>query len=154
MITQPTVVDTVKVAGRGSLQLRWATNNGNNLPTTPFFGGVGLPVSGVADATGDLGTLLPGTYWIEYLSDFMDPAQNLIYKNDQDFLGPVALNTTVNLNGLIDQTAWYGETGVLPAIALYGHSVVSEPASITAFVTGLLALMLAGTALRRRNPGR
>src|SRR5438067_1868474 len=71
-VTQTTIIDEVDVAGQGDLQLRWASNSPGNLPTTPFFGGVGVNVNGFADVTGNFGTLLPGTYWIEYLTSFFD----------------------------------------------------------------------------------
>src|ERR1051325_2126556 len=53
-VAQTIVIDEVKIAGHGEFQLRWATNSASGLPTTPFFGGIGLFVDGVTDLTGTL----------------------------------------------------------------------------------------------------
>ena len=147
-VAQTIVIDEVKIAGHGEFQLRWATNSASGLPTTPFFGGIGLFVDGVTDLTGTFGSLLPGTYWVEYLTDFGDPQVNRIYRTAQNLTGHIAINSTIDQFGLIDQTAWNGQTGDLPGITLSGHNV-PEPASLAVFGTALAALGL----LRRRRAG-
>ncbi len=149
MLRRP-IIDEIRVAGLGELQLRWATNSAGNLPTTPFIGGVGLDVNGIAEVIGNFGTLGAGTYWVEYLTSFIDTAVNDIYKNGQGIMGLVAFDTTVDQFGQIDQSAWHSQNGVLPGIAILGHTPVPEPASLAIFGVSLASFAL----VRRRRQTR